>query len=59
MLIKEFRVVLPITVPEYQVGQLYSVAIASQEETGGGEGMWLIYWLVINLLASDFNCNDD
>ncbi|XP_054166789.1 phosphatidylinositol transfer protein alpha isoform-like [Oppia nitens] len=39
MLIKEFRVVLPLTVEEYQIGQLYSVAEASKNETGGGEGV--------------------
>ncbi|XP_046891283.1 phosphatidylinositol transfer protein, alpha a [Hypomesus transpacificus] len=39
MLIQEFRVVLPISVEEYQVGQLYSVAEASKKETGGGEGV--------------------
>lgn len=39
MLIKEFRVTLPLTVDEYQVGQLYSVAEASKNETGGGEGI--------------------
>lgn len=39
MLIKEFRIVLPLTVEEYQVGQLYSVAEASKNETGGGEGV--------------------
>lgn len=39
MIIKEFRVVLPITVEEYQVAQLYSVAEASKNETGGGEGI--------------------
>ncbi|XP_047450817.1 phosphatidylinositol transfer protein alpha isoform-like [Mugil cephalus] len=39
MLIKEFRIVLPISVEEYQVGQLYSVAEASKSETGGGEGV--------------------
>ncbi|XP_006812237.1 phosphatidylinositol transfer protein alpha isoform-like isoform X2 [Saccoglossus kowalevskii] len=39
MLIKEFRVILPITVEEYQVGQLWSVAEASKNETGGGEGI--------------------
>ncbi|KAI7800806.1 phosphatidylinositol transfer protein, alpha a [Triplophysa rosa] len=39
MLIKEFRIVLPISVEEYQVGQLYSVAEASKKETGGGEGV--------------------
>uniref|UniRef100_A0A3Q4BV85 Phosphatidylinositol transfer protein alpha isoform n=1 Tax=Mola mola TaxID=94237 RepID=A0A3Q4BV85_MOLML len=33
------RVILPISVEEYQVGQLYSVAEASKNETGGGEGV--------------------
>ena len=41
MLIKEYRVILPMTVEEYQVAQLYSVAEASKNETGGGEGMYL------------------
>lgn len=36
------RVVLPITVEEYQIGQLYSVAEASKAETGGGEGVQVI-----------------
>ncbi|XP_069946303.1 phosphatidylinositol transfer protein beta isoform isoform X2 [Cherax quadricarinatus] len=39
MLVKEFRVILPLTVEEYQVAQLYSVAEASKNETGGGEGV--------------------
>ncbi|XP_012684303.1 phosphatidylinositol transfer protein, alpha a [Clupea harengus] len=39
MLIKEYRVILPISVEEYQVGQLYSVAETSKNETGGGEGV--------------------
>jgi hypothetical protein len=39
MLIKEFRIVLPMTVEEYQVAQLWSVAKASKENTGGGEGI--------------------
>lgn len=39
MIIKEYRIVLPLTVEEYQVGQLYSVAEASKAETGGGEGV--------------------
>lgn len=30
---------LPLTVEEYQVAQLYSVAEASKNETGGGEGI--------------------
>nr|XP_046245230.1 phosphatidylinositol transfer protein alpha isoform-like [Scatophagus argus] len=42
MLIKEFRIVLPISVEEYQVGQLYAVAEASKNETGGGEGVQVI-----------------
>ncbi len=39
MLITEFRVTLPMSVEEYQVGQLFSVAEASLNETGGGEGV--------------------
>lgn len=39
MIIKEFRVVLPMTVEEYQVAQLWSVAETSKRETGGGEGI--------------------
>lgn len=42
MLIKEFRVILPMTVEEYQVAQLYAVAEASKNETGGGEGVKVI-----------------
>jgi len=40
--IKEYRVPLPITVKEYQVGQLYSVAEASKDNTGGGEGVEVV-----------------
>eukprot|EP00834_Sanchytrium_tribonematis_P008463 NODE_1004_length_2718_cov_0.682321.p2 type:complete len:254 gc:universal NODE_1004_length_2718_cov_0.682321:315-1076(+) len=39
MLINEYRVRLPLTVEEYQIGQLYAVAEASKDETGGGEGV--------------------
>lgn len=39
MIVKEYRLVLPMTVEEYQVGQLWSVAEASKAETGGGEGV--------------------
>uniref|UniRef100_A0A1B6CRP9 Phosphatidylinositol transfer protein N-terminal domain-containing protein n=1 Tax=Clastoptera arizonana TaxID=38151 RepID=A0A1B6CRP9_9HEMI len=42
MLIKEYRVPLPLSVEEYQVGQLYSVAEVSKNETGGGEGIEVI-----------------
>ncbi|XP_021357174.1 phosphatidylinositol transfer protein alpha isoform-like [Mizuhopecten yessoensis] len=37
--ISEYRIVLPMTVEEYQVAQLWSVAEASKNETGGGEGI--------------------
>jgi len=39
---KEYRIILPITVDEYQVAQLYSVAESSKHETGGGEGVEVI-----------------
>ncbi|GAO50161.1 ACYPI003934-like protein [Saitoella complicata NRRL Y-17804] len=39
MLIKEFRVPMPVSLDEYQVAQLYAVAEASKSETGGGEGI--------------------
>lgn len=39
MLIREYRVTMPMTVEEYQVAQLYAVAEASKAETGGGEGV--------------------
>jgi len=42
MLIKEFRVLLPLTTEEYQVGQLYSVAKKSKQETSGGEGVEVV-----------------
>ncbi|KAG7518150.1 phosphatidylinositol transfer protein beta isoform-like [Solea senegalensis] len=42
VLIKEYRIVLPVSVQEYQVGQLYSVAMASKHETGGGEGIEIL-----------------
>eukprot|EP00033_Pygsuia_biforma_P001877 GCRY01002098.1.p1 GENE.GCRY01002098.1~~GCRY01002098.1.p1 ORF type:complete len:274 (-),score=68.27 GCRY01002098.1:149-970(-) len=40
MLLYEFRIILPVTVQEYQVGQLYCVAKSSKEETGkDGDGV--------------------
>lgn len=39
MLIKEFRITMPVSVAEYQIAQLFSVAEASIRETGGGEGV--------------------
>ncbi|KAJ1652525.1 hypothetical protein IWQ61_007159 [Dispira simplex] len=37
--IREYRIVNNCTVEEYQVAQLYAVAQASKNETGGGEGV--------------------
>ena len=42
MLIKEFRIPMPLTVEEYRIAQLYSVAQASKNETGGGEGVEVV-----------------
>jgi len=39
VLVREYRVVLPLSVDEYRVGQLYSVAKTSSQETGNGEGV--------------------
>jgi len=38
----EHRVDLPLSVEEYHVGQLYGVAEASKNETGGGDGVEVI-----------------
>jgi len=35
-------VLLPLTIEEYQVGQLYSVAKRSEQETSGGEGVEVV-----------------
>ncbi|KAM7539972.1 hypothetical protein Aperf_G00000025931 [Anoplocephala perfoliata] len=42
MIIKEFRVILPMTVEEYQVAQLWTVIEASKNETGGGDGVEIL-----------------
>jgi len=39
VLIKEYRIHLPMAVEEYQIGQLYSVAKSSSQETSNGEGV--------------------
>jgi hypothetical protein len=39
VLVKEFRIQLPMPVEEYQIGQLYSVAKSSSQETSNGEGV--------------------
>ena len=40
--IREYRIPLPLSVEEYRIAQLYSVAEASKNETGGGEGIEII-----------------
>ena len=40
--IREYRIPLPITVEEYRIAQLYSVAEDSKNETGGGEGIEIV-----------------
>ncbi|XP_028407675.1 phosphatidylinositol transfer protein alpha isoform-like [Dendronephthya gigantea] len=40
--IKEYRIPLPISVDEYKIGQLYAVAEASKNETGGGDGIEVV-----------------
>ncbi|KAK0414774.1 hypothetical protein QR680_011609 [Steinernema hermaphroditum] len=39
MLIKEYRIPLPLGLDEYRRGQLYAMSEASKAETGGGEGV--------------------
>lgn len=40
--LREYQIPLPISVNEYQIGQLYAVAEASKNETGGGEGIEIV-----------------
>jgi len=41
-IVKEHRIDLPLSVDEYHIGQLYSVAEASKNETGGGDGVEVV-----------------
>ena len=38
-MIKEYRIPVPVTTQEFQIGQLYSIAEASKASTSGGEGI--------------------
>lgn len=40
--LNEYRICLPLSVEEYHIGQLYGVAEASKNETGGGEGIEVV-----------------
>lgn len=42
MLITEFRIILPMTVEEYQIAQLFATAEVSKQNTGGGEGVEIL-----------------
>ena len=42
MLIKEYRITMPVSVAEYQIGQLHTIAEKSIRETGGGEGVEIL-----------------
>ncbi|XP_034065519.1 cytoplasmic phosphatidylinositol transfer protein 1b isoform X2 [Gymnodraco acuticeps] len=39
MLMKEYRICMPLTVDEYRIGQLYMISKHSCEQSGGGEGV--------------------
>jgi len=39
MLVKEFRIPLPVTLEEFNIGQLYTNIEVSKLETGGGDGI--------------------
>ncbi|KAL0985162.1 hypothetical protein UPYG_G00153610 [Umbra pygmaea] len=42
MLVKEYRICMPLTVEEYQIGQLYMISKHSCEQSGGGEGIEVV-----------------
>jgi len=42
MRIKEFRIVMPLTLDEYRIGQLYGTCEMSRNETGGGDGVEIL-----------------
>ncbi|XP_077430907.1 cytoplasmic phosphatidylinositol transfer protein 1b isoform X1 [Vanacampus margaritifer] len=42
MLVKEYRICMPLTVEEYRIGQLYMISKHSCEQSGGGEGVEVV-----------------
>ncbi|XP_041726309.1 cytoplasmic phosphatidylinositol transfer protein 1 isoform X3 [Coregonus clupeaformis] len=42
MLMKEYRICMPLTVEEYKIGQLYMISKHSSEQSGGGEGVEVV-----------------
>ncbi|XP_037532809.1 cytoplasmic phosphatidylinositol transfer protein 1b isoform X1 [Nematolebias whitei] len=42
MLMKEYRICMPLTVEEYRIGQLYMISKHCCEQSGGGEGVEVV-----------------
>ncbi|XP_071954420.1 cytoplasmic phosphatidylinositol transfer protein 1-like [Antedon mediterranea] len=42
MMLKEYRICMPLTVEEYKVGQLYMIAKHSDEQSSNGEGVEVV-----------------
>ncbi|KAF1394994.1 hypothetical protein EPR50_G00015270 [Perca flavescens] len=42
MLLKEYRICMPLTVEEYRVGQLYMISKHSHEQSDRGEGVEVV-----------------
>ncbi|XP_067837975.1 cytoplasmic phosphatidylinositol transfer protein 1-like [Heptranchias perlo] len=42
MLIKEYRICMPLTVEEYRIGQLYMISKHSNQQSGAGEGIKVV-----------------
>lgn len=42
MLVKEYRICMPLTVEEYNIGQLYTISRHSLEASGAGEGVQIL-----------------
>uniref|UniRef100_A0AAR2KA28 Phosphatidylinositol transfer protein N-terminal domain-containing protein n=1 Tax=Pygocentrus nattereri TaxID=42514 RepID=A0AAR2KA28_PYGNA len=42
MLLKEYRICMPLTVEEYKIGQLYMISKHSLEQSSGGEGVEVV-----------------
>ncbi|KAK1162789.1 cytoplasmic phosphatidylinositol transfer protein 1-like isoform X1 [Acipenser oxyrinchus oxyrinchus] len=42
MLLKEYRICMPLTVEEYRIGQLYTISKHSHEESDKGEGVEVV-----------------
>ncbi|KAF7238214.1 Cytoplasmic phosphatidylinositol transfer protein 1 [Varanus komodoensis] len=42
MLMKEYRICMPLTVEEYRIGQLYMISKHSHEQSDRGEGVEVV-----------------